>query len=62
MYFKKGAIVTYDASLYTVKSDYKGVIVLEGYDRTYHHGVTIPRWGKSYKRIKLYLPEILKKL
>lgn len=62
MHFEKDAIVTYDGSLYRVKSDNMGTIVLKGYGVTYHHGVTIPRWGKSYKQIKLSLPEILKKL
>ena len=61
MPFNKGDIVTYFGEQYRVKIDNKIVIVLRSTKDVFSNGLTIP-YGKSYNEIKLYLPEILKKL
>lgn len=60
--FKVGNVVIHAGEQYRVMEAYDGCIQLHNMNPSYHHGVTIVRGEKHYKELKLYLPEILKKL
>lgn len=62
MKFKIGSIVLYNDKQYSVIECYDGCIQLHSVDSSCHHGVTLVQGEKDYNRLRLYLPEILKKL
>jgi hypothetical protein len=62
MKFKVGNIVVYNGGPYSVIECYDGCIQLHSVNTSWHHGVTLVQGEKDYDRLRLYLPEILKKL